>query len=182
MNGVDDIKILDATCGAKQMWYQKNHPFVTYMDKRKGKVFYQYPNSNKKYKLKFNPDIQCEWEDMPFPDEYFDMVIFDPPHILQKKESGCLAMKYSVLNPKTWKVDLKVGINQCFRVLKKNGTFILKWDECCMDLSDIIKLFPYPPLFGTRTGKNNKNIWLLFLKHNCNGRLEEYIDNNGGVK
>jgi|TARA_Y100000034_G_scaffold104223_1_gene130612 hypothetical protein len=30
------MRILDATAGFKGIWYQKNHPFVTFMDKRKG--------------------------------------------------------------------------------------------------------------------------------------------------
>ena len=32
------MKILDATCGSRGIWYQKNHPFVTFMDKRKEDV------------------------------------------------------------------------------------------------------------------------------------------------
>ena len=34
------MKILDATCGTKSMWFQKNHPLVTYIDKRNGNFLY----------------------------------------------------------------------------------------------------------------------------------------------
>jgi hypothetical protein len=32
------MRILDATCGFKDIWYQKNHPFVTFMDKKKENI------------------------------------------------------------------------------------------------------------------------------------------------
>ena len=34
-------------------------------------------------------------------------------------------------------------------------------------------LFPYPPLFGTRTGQANKNHWIVFLKYDVNMKLDK---------
>jgi len=34
-------------------------------------------------------------------------------------------------------------------------------------------LFPYYPLFGTRTGNSNNNHWVLFLKYDVNQKLLE---------
>ena len=49
------MKILDATCGFKGIWYQKNHPFVTFMDKRNG---IQYSNHKKNpRKIEVKPDV-----------------------------------------------------------------------------------------------------------------------------
>jgi len=168
------MKILDATCGFKGIWFQKNHPFVTFMDKRNGKYYFITPSGKKKC-TKVNPDIVSEWKDAPFPDNYFDMVIFDPPHIIRgEKTTGKLILDYGKLNCKTWEQELKVGIKKLFKILKPEGTFILKWNECNKPINKIIKLFPYQPLFGTRTGLNNKNIWLVFLKYDVNDKLDNW--------
>jgi hypothetical protein len=55
----DKMKILDATAGCRSIWYQKNHPFVTFMDKRNGTFIARSENSKLKdnrYK-KINPDV-----------------------------------------------------------------------------------------------------------------------------
>jgi len=62
-------------------------------------------------------------------------------------------------------------------VLKPEGVFILKWCETSIKIEDIIKLFPYPPIFGNKTMGSNpakndgKNHWLVFLKYDMNKKL-----------
>lgn len=166
------MKILDATCGFKGMWYQKNHPLVTFMDIRKG-TFTHFRNST----ITINPDVVSDWKDTPFNDNEFDLILFDPPHIIQKSNKGIMATKYAVLNPLTWKNDLSAGINELFRILKPNGIFIFKWCETDKrtHIKNILKLFPYSPLFGTnsksmRTG-SGKIYWIVFLKYDVNMKL-----------
>lgn len=38
-------KILDATCGSRMMWFDKEHPETIYTDKRKGT--FGHPSGNK---------------------------------------------------------------------------------------------------------------------------------------
>ena len=155
------MRILDATAGCRGIWYQKNHPDVTFLDKRKG-VF------GKNIKYNINPDVVCEWKDMPFPDNTFDMVIFDPPHIIQNAESGDMVAEYGKLGTKTWKDELKVGFNQCFRVLKEDGIFILKWAECIESkgkkINELLEMIEYNPLVGTRVGYRSTTLWIIFKK------------------
>jgi SAM-dependent methyltransferase len=170
------MKILDATAGCRSIWYQKNHPFVTFMDKRNGTFIARSENSKLKdnhYK-KINPDVISEWKDAPFPDNYFDMVIFDPPHKIGNKEKKTcsLEVSYGMLYTDTRKQELKTGIKKLFDILKPEGIFILKWCETDKPLMDVLKLFPYKPLFGTRTGQKNMNHWIVFLKYNVNHTLE----------
>lgn len=69
-----DKKILDATCGSRMMWFDKNHPEAIFIDKRKG-VFTAYGNE-----IIVSPDIQVDFKNLPFEDESFYLVVFDPPH------------------------------------------------------------------------------------------------------
>lgn len=167
------MKILDATCGPKGMWYQKKHPYVTFMDERNG----MYGN------YKIQPDVVSEWKDMPFADNTFDMVVFDPPHIIQNSDNGNMVQEYGRLSPATWSSVLQNGIEQCFRVLKQDGFFVLKWAKAdkfahSIPIEQILKLVPYPPLFGTRTGKKDTNHWIVFIKW----RPEQPLPFKSGVK
>lgn len=161
------MKILDATCGCKGMWYQKKHPFVTFLDKRSG--IYG------KYKIK--PDVIATWDNMPFEDNEFDMVVFDPPHIICNAETGHMVHEYGHLKINTWKQELKIGINNCFRVLKPNGILIFKWAKAdryghSIPIEDVLPMFPFKPLFGVRTGKKDTNYWVCFLKYDVNSKLD----------
>jgi len=163
------MKILDATAGARSIWYQKNLPFVTFIDKRNEKIN-TLKNGNRlvcKRTWNVKPDVVLDWtKELPFPKEYFDMVVFDPPHKIKNngQKESILHMKYGFLDPKTYKMDLKKGLSNLFNVLKQNGFFIFKWNEEEISLNEILKLFPYKPLFGTRTGQKNNTHWVLFMK------------------
>lgn len=164
------MKILDATCGTRGIWYQKNHPFVTYMDIRKG-TFFDITRKPKNRRIKvIDPDVQSSWDDAPFPCEYFDMIIFDPPHILEKKKNSFLTVEYGMLNKDTWKNDLKTGINKLFSILKPEGIFIFKWCEFDVKINEVLRLFPYEPLFGN---VKDGTYWIVFLKFNANNHMVE---------
>lgn len=177
------MKILDATCGMKGIWYQKNHPFVTFMDKRKGQFDMKVDNPNISFKArritKVMPDVISEWKDTPFPDNYFDMVIFDPPHLILErgKKMPALVNRYGCLYKDDYKKVLKEGIKKLFDVLKPEGIFIFKWCENSAKTEDIIKLFPYKPMFGSNTKSkgHTANFWILFIKYNRDD-LERFIN------
>ncbi len=170
------MKILDATAGFRGIWYIKNHPFVTFLDKRTG---YTKNTNGTKIKnrrhFKLDPDIIADWtKTIPFDDEYFDMVIFDPPHFIidNDKSDSCLTLRYGRIDKSNYKQYLGAGFKELFRVLKKEGVFILKWCENTHKVDDIIKLSPYPALFGSKTGQNHKNYWILFIKYRLEKTLE----------
>ena len=104
------------------------------------------------------------------------MVIFDPPFTLGKDEykKNNFITQYDYLPKDSWENDLRVGIKELFRVLKPDGIFIFKWDEMTIKLEKILKLFPYPALFGSRIGQKNNLHWIVFLKY----RLEQELDIN----
>jgi len=175
------MKILDATCGTKSIWYQKNHPFVTYMDQRK-ETINTLQLGNKpicKRIIKIEPDVVADFRNVPFDNDYFDMAVFDPPHIVEKKTTkpSQLKMRYGYFLEDDYKSILRNGIAELFRVLKPEGVFILKWCEVSKKIDEILKLFPYPPMFGTRTGQANKTHWIVFIKH----RLEKELFETGVV-
>jgi len=172
------MKILDATAGFRGIWYQKNHPFVTFMDIRKEKIDSKTKNVkfSSRRRWNINPDVVSEWKDAPFPDNYFDMVIFDPPHLLGNKNNklSALQKEYGYLNKDTWRQEIKQGVGKLFQILKPNGIFVFKWCENSIKVEEVIKLFPYKPLFGSNTKSkgHTANYWILFIKHKLEQELE----------
>ena len=96
--------ILDACCGSKMFWFDKENINTIFMDNRKledklcdGRT------------LKINPDIVGDFRNIPFKDKTFKLVVFDPPHLEKVGEKSWLAKKYGKLN-KTWPIDIKKRI------------------------------------------------------------------------
>lgn len=111
-------------------------------------------------KLEIKPDIVADFRNIPFNDNTFSMVVFDPPHLLKVGENSWLAKKYGKLSD-TWPQDLKQGFNECMRVLKPYGTLIFKWNEQQIKLSEVLKCFSYKPIFGNKRADTH---WLVFMK------------------
>lgn len=149
-------KILDACCGSRMFWFDKQNKDVVYMDNRQ--VDEELCDGRK---LEVKPDIVADFRAMPFEDNSFYMVVFDPPHLLRAGEKSWLGKKYGKLNPDTWKQDISEGFRECMRVVKPNGTVIFKWNEDQIKLSEILATIDERPLFGNKRAKTH---WLVFMK------------------
>lgn len=148
-------KILDACCGSRMFWFDKNNENVVFMDNRQESCTLQDGR-----KLEVNPDVIGDFTNMPFDDESFYLVVFDPPHLVRAGKSSWLAKKYGILKD-GWQDEIRKGFSECMRVLKKNGTIVFKWSEQQVMVSDVLKAIDAKPLFGTRRGKT---IFLVFMK------------------
>lgn len=157
--------ILDACCGGRMMWYQKNNPDTLYVDNRR---FAEKLSNRQNFNV--DPDQIVDYRSMPFKDESFYLVAFDPPHFFSQKDTGWLAKKYGKLDKETWREDLAAGFSECWRVLKVNGTLVVKWSveknskSRSIPVGEIIKVFGREPLFGTRPGSQHGTYWLVFMK------------------
>ena len=109
------------------------------------------------------PDKVMDFRAIPFPDETFWHVVFDPPHLKRLGKESWTAAKYGALLP-SWREDLAAGFEECFRVLKPHGTLIFKWNEDQIPVSDILALTPHKPLYGHRSGRLSKTHWIAFIK------------------
>lgn len=147
--------ILDVCCGSRMFYFDKHNKNTIYMDCRElDETLCDGRN------LVIAPDVVGDFRSIPFPDETFNLVIFDPPHLLNAGDASWLAKKYGKLD-KNWKEDIRTGFNECMRVLKHNGTMVFKWNEEQIKLCDILKCIEFRPLLGQ---KRSKTHWLIFFK------------------
>lgn len=147
--------ILDVCCGGKMFYFDKTNENVLFCDKREIKT-----NLCDGRKFEVTPDMICDFTNLPFENETFYHVVFDPPHLKNIGENSYMAIKYGKLN-EDWKTVIKQGFNECMRVLKQYGTLVFKWNEEQIKLKEILNIIDYQPLYGNRRAKTH---WLVFVK------------------
>lgn len=158
-------KVLDATCGSRMMWFDKNNPIALYVDRREvdDEAIWKSGDGLSVRRLNIHPDVIADFTNLPFDDDTFYCVVFDPPHLIKINDNAWLAKKYGRLDD-NWRVVIHDGFWECMRVLRPNGTLIFKWCEYEIPTKEIIEAIQCEPLFGHRSGKQQKTHWMCFLK------------------
>ena len=156
--------VIDVCCGSKMFWFDRTDPRAVFVDKRRERHELTDASSAGGMRvLEVNPDIIADFTALPFPDDKFAMVVFDPPHLVRAGTKGWQAKKYGKLEG-NWRGMITQGFAECFRVLKPEGTLIFKWNEHEVPVSQILALTSARPLIGQRCGKTAKTHWLVFMK------------------
>lgn len=173
----DNATILDVACGGKMFYFDKEDERVLFCDIRNvettlcdGRCF------------EVKPDIIADFASLPFEDNRFSMVVFDPPHLLRNTGKSKMADMYGSLNEKAkptgyqqikygalysdWRDMLSKGFKECFRVLLPGGFLIFKWNETDIKVSEVLALTSERPVFGHKSGKQSKTHWICFVKKN----------------
>lgn len=160
MNNSSELpKILDACCGSRMFWFDKQNPDVIFADQRKESHVLCDGRQ-----LNIDPDIQMDFRNMPFENNSFKLVIFDPPHLVSLGKNSWMAKKYGILDS-TWRSDIKQGFDECIRVLEPFGILVFKWSENQIKVSEILKIINRDPLIGHKSGKALGSHWMIFMKN-----------------
>jgi len=142
-------------------WFDKEHPEALFCDNRKAEFVAM--DRGKARKININPDMVCDYKNLPFDDESFRLVVFDPPHLVRAGDKSYMQMKYGKL-PCDWRADLKAGFDECMRVLACDGVLIFKWSEVHIKTNELIRVVEQQPLIGHISGKAANTHWLTFMK------------------
>ncbi len=156
--------ILDACCGPRFMWFNKQHPNTLYVDIRVREKGFDKKRPNREIK----PDLVLDYRNLPFPDKSFKLVVMDPPHIIDskvgRKETFSITKSFGSLHPHTWVKDIKKGFNECWRVLEDYGVLIFKWNETSVPRMKILRILEKEPLFGHPVKSRISTHWFCFMK------------------
>ena len=150
--------VLDVCCGTRSMWFQRTDGRALYLDSRCEEVVLVGRGQKTRW---IAPDLRADFTRLPFPDDSFALVVFDPPHVCRTAARGNLTKLYGYLSG-DWREMLRAGFSECFRVLKPEGTLIFKWAETQIPLREILALTPEKPLFGHQS--RAKTHWIAFMK------------------
>lgn len=138
--------------------FDRDNPSVIFLDKRR-----ETHTLCDGRALVIEPDIEGDFTNLPFRDERFAVVVFDPPHLVRAGKNSWLAKKYGRLEG-DWREDIRKGFAECFRVLRPLGVLLFKWNERDVSLSQILALTDEKPLVGNRFGKRDQSHWIVFVK------------------
>lgn len=150
--------VLDPCCGSRMFWFDPLRQDVLFGDIRS-----ERQNLCDGRLLEVLPDMHMDFRSLPFGDESFQVVVFDPPHLVYAGPKSWLAAKYGKLGS-DWREDLRKGFSECFRVLKTSGVLIFKWNEIQIPVKEILALTDAQPLIGHKSGKQMNTHWITFLK------------------
>ena len=156
--------VLDVCCSNRSMWFDAKDERAIFCDLRNEVYKYTIPTRKGVYDCSIVPDVRCSFCALPFPDETFYMVGFDPPH-LRVGETSYTAKRYGRLSV-DFEQEMTLAFSECFRVLRPFGTLIFKWNEHDVALSTVLPLAGVKPLFGQRRGggKHGNTYWVAFMK------------------
>ena len=160
--------VLDPCCGSRMWWFDKDNPAALFADRRSETLTVTDRSHGKQdgtRTLRIDPDVTMDFRAMPFPDESFHLIAFDPPHLVRAGKASWLAAKYGKLGA-DWREDLRAGFRECFRVLRPHGVLVFKWNETQVKIREILPLAPQPPLFGNTSGRKSGTHWIVFMKQN----------------
>lgn len=137
------MKILDATAGNRSIWFDPDHIDAIFMDIRP----------------EVSPDIVGDCTKTEFPSFYFDLIVFDPPHVsLSKNNIGIFGEKYGRLPAKEIRDLVKNAFKEFHRILKNEGLVMFKWNDHDQKLPKILKLITnFEALFGQKVSERSKH-------------------------
>ena len=155
-------KVLDACCGSKMFWFNKENPLTIYQDERELNTTLCDGRQ-----LVVAPDVVGDFTNMKWENKKFKIVVLDPPHLSTGGGTGWQVLKYGRL-PKQWEEYITKMFLECFRVLEDDGILIFKWNETQIKVSEILKLANYNPMIGhIRAGKSADTHWITFMKNDA---------------
>lgn len=153
MTRTSDFKILDLSAGRRAIWFNKEHPKTTYLDKR----------------AEVSPTIVCDTRDIP-PEvgEEYSLLVFDPPHMNCGPNSD-MTRAYGYHTTKEILDTIEGTAREAHRVSKPDALMALKWNDHDISLKKVFLLMPqWEPLFGhlTKDGPGSKTYWVLLKRRN----------------
>ena len=157
--------VLDVCCGSRAFWFDKQDGRALFVDKRRETIVWGGKQRHGRCDTVIDPDQLADFTALPFPDDTFALVVWDPPHGFFGK-TGIMAKTYGRLDD-DWQGMLTKGFAECFRVLRPEGVLVFKWNEVQITVARVLALTPHKPLFGHKSGKQAKTHWIAFLKPNA---------------
>jgi hypothetical protein len=115
------------------------------------------------------PDVILDSRNLPFKDESFSLIAYDPPHRVtddgMQVLSGVIEQKYGAVRAETWQRDLRASFDELWRVLDSGGTVTFKWCDVHKSHSEVINAIDRTPLYGVTTEKDRAvTKWWVFHK------------------
>ena len=156
------MKILDLSAGKRNIWFNRLHPDVVFVDIRP----------------EMTPSVIADTRNLPFPSDFFDLIVFDPPHMVHGSTSK-MAEYYGSLSGDEIKDLIRLSSIEAFRVSHASALMAFKWNDHDVRLDHTLPLMEgWEPLFGhnfkLKMFQKSTTSWVL-LRKRSHGDLSEKV-------
>ena len=145
------MRILDLSAGNRAIWFNKEHPFAMYLDKRED----------------VKPTIVCDTRAIPAEaGSGFDLVCWDPPHMNCGPNSN-MSKVYGYHTTAEIIDTIDKTSREAHRVTKPNALMAFKWNTHDISLKRVFALLVgWEPLFGhlTKDGPGSQTYWVMLRR------------------
>ena len=83
------MNVLDPCCGSRMMWFDKADQRTLFGDCRE--ETHILPDRQYQRHLEIKPDVKLDFTKLPFDNNTFKLVVFDPPHLVHAGAKSWLA-------------------------------------------------------------------------------------------
>ena len=102
-------------------WFDRKDQRATFVDKRRERhTPADVSSKGGSRELVIAPDLLADFTDLPFPDNTFALVVFDPPHFERNGATGWVGLKYGTLKG-DWREELRQGLLSASRAAARGG-------------------------------------------------------------
>lgn len=108
--------VLDMCCGSRMFWFDKEDERAVFTDIRS-----EEHTLCDGRRLVIRPDLIADFRALPFANNSFPVVVFDPPHLERVGDNAWMGKKDGRLNKETWRDDLRAGFAEAFRQERQNS-------------------------------------------------------------
>jgi hypothetical protein len=145
------MKILDLSAGNRAIWFDKQNPLATFLDKR----------------AEVNPTIVCDTRAIPeSAGSGFDLICWDPPHMNCGPNSN-MSKVYGYHTTAEILDTIEKTAAEAHRISKPDALMAFKWNTHDIKLQRVFHLMPqWEPLFGhlTKDGPGSQTYWVLLKR------------------
>jgi hypothetical protein len=161
------MRILDMSAGSRSIWFNRMYPEAVYVDIRE----------------EVSPTVVADSVDLPFPDGMFDGVVFDPPHMVNGRNSYMAAWYGRHTAQEIREIVGRSG-REAYRVTREDGWMAFKWNDHDIRLDHMLPLMEgWEPLVGHRVAQQTKHrsnsYWVLLRKrtlgYETKGKLQRVL-------
>jgi len=165
--------VLDATAGNRHIWRKNKYPDnVVFLDKE--------PN------LRIPADVIATWDKIPYPDDYFHCIIFDPPHVFslssmynqdpQARPNGSKKIPgwYGAFASKREAVIQIHGMQK--EMARVTERMCFKWNEASLNLENILSVFDHwiiQLISPVKALRSVKTFWVKMTINKQSKRMSE---------
>lgn len=147
------MKILDATCGKRGIWFDKEFRDAVYIDVRP----------------EVEPQIIMDCTRTTFREKEFDLIVFDPPHVNVGANSD-MTKSYGHFTSQQIRELIQGADLEFCRILKDEGFLLFKWNDHDQKLQRMLELMPhFKALFGQKTSERSLHAsvtsWVCLIKN-----------------